>query len=912
MKRFLAYLSILISVILGVVIVAKPAVQGINGGYDFDGSREFVYQIVNHGETIDDFDTEAFEDNKAVTKIAEEFENRLISYDVEKYDIVTEGNDKIRVRFTAKDDTEYEYISNYLTADGNLSLVTFDGQEVFNNFDNEETDTKATWGNKDAYLTYKDSIYPGIVIPFNSAEEAKEFNEKAVKHAEDINIPNNEEGIAVSQEGNIYLWTRYDADKDNFENAEKNENIKNKLMLSFQYNNIWFEANEEDYASIVFYFNVEGLDEHTTFDTIDWNAVAKATDTANYYLHLINASHLDQRVYLLSDTTVDANLETLVNKGMSIEPAMSQTLLASVIAFAVILALSVFFYRLNGLLTTLVSGLGALLTLFVYNALGATLSFPAVLGFMIISILMYICGFSYSTKFAKELSKGKNAKKAFIDATRKNAFINVDLSVITLIAGIFTFLLGNSYISGCGIILFFGGLINLAMNFIVSGSGLYFLSTSNHGLNKPGLIASKFFVKDTQKEAAKAAEETVEVVAAEEAPAEEPKKEEKVKKSKVPAICGLALGIVSLACALGLSIFSGVSTTYSEKATFNSDSYAYVYVKKPDTQYNTPEKIKAELDLIRYVETVENEAKYSKVYVEVTSNDYVNYTNPDDNNQSTEFEYFIYSIKLNKDINLSSTENFTFVTLDAEGNVASADSATTSLGECLATIFPNDYTLNIVNDFSITKTYNVGTVALVTFVSIAVAGIYLFVRHGRFVAIIGTSSASAFALIALGIFSLVRTTVYNYIAYATIPVALIMLFLVTYASVKYKEHINENKVKVVDNDFKKKIALESSNDIKNTIAIVSALVVIVCATHFGFSTVFVGNTFLLVLLLATFGHIFLAMVYVPFLVKLIDKIGNIKINVKLPKSHKKRLKQQHKSRQRGKEVEEATFIGIND
>ena len=93
-------------------------------------------------------------------------------------------------------------------------------------------------------------------------------------------------------------------------NAEKNENIKNKLMLSFQYNNIWFEANEEDYSSIVFYFNVEGLDKETTFETIDWNAVAKATDTANYYLHLINASHLDQRVYLLSDTTVDANLET--------------------------------------------------------------------------------------------------------------------------------------------------------------------------------------------------------------------------------------------------------------------------------------------------------------------------------------------------------------------------------------------------------------------------------------------------------------------------------------------------------------------------------------------------------------------------------------------------------------------------
>ena len=904
MKRFLAYLSILISVILGVVIVAKPTVQGINGGYDFDGSREFVYQIVNHGETIDDFDTEAFENNEAVTKIAKEFENRLISYDVEKYDIVTEGNDKIRVRFTAKDDEEYNYISNYLTADGNLSLVTFDGEHIFSNFNNEEEDTKATFGDKDAYLTYKDSIYPGIVIPFNSKEDAKEFNEKAVKHAEDINVPNEEEGTPVSQEGNIYLWTRYEKDVDNFTNAEKNENIKNKLMLSFQYNSIWYEEEEENYESIVFYFNVEGLDKETTFETIDWNAVAKATDTANYYLHLINASHLDQRVYLLSDTTVDANLETLLNKGMSIEPALSDTLLAVVISFAIILVLSIIFFRMNGLVTSLVSGLGALLTLFVYNALGATLSFPAILGFMVVASLMYICGISYSLKFAKELGKGKNAKKAFIDATRKNAFINIDLSVIALIAGVFIFLLGNSYISGCGIILFFGALINLVAHFVISGSALYFLSTSNYGLNKPSLITSKMFLK---------AEPVKEETTVEEVPAEEVKPvETKVKKAKTPLVIGSILGVVALACTICLSVFSGVSTPFAEKETFTANSYAYVYVKKPDTQYNTPEKIQAELDLIRYVETVNGEEKYSKVYVDIKTDDYVNYTNPEDNGDSIEFEYFIYSIKLNSEINLKSTENFVLVTLDAEGNVASASPDITSLSECFASTFQDKYTLNIVNEYNITKTYNLGTIALVTFITLAVCGIYLFIRHGRFVAIIGTSVSSAFALIALGLFSIIRTAVYNYIAYATIPVALFVLFIVTYIAVKYKELINENKVKVVDIAFKKKIALENVNELKNTCAIVAAIIIVVASAFFGFSTVFVSNANLIILFATLFAYLFLALAFVPFLVRLYDTIGNIQLKVKRPKSNKKRLKQQHKSRQRGKEVEEATFIGIND
>lgn len=899
MKRFLAYLSILISVVLGAIIVAKPAVQGINGGYDYDGSREFVYQIVNHGETIDDFNKDAFEDNTEVTKIAKEFENRLIDYDVEKYDIVTEGNDKIRVRFSAENETEYQYISNYLTADGNLSLVTFDGEVVYNNWENEESgDSTVMFGKKDAYMTYKDSIYPGIVIPL---EDAKTFNEKAVKHAEEINVPDEEGGNPVSQEGNIYLWTRYDADNDNFENAEKNENIKNKLILSFQYNNIWFEEKEEDYSSIVFYFNVEGLDENTTFETINWNAVAQATETAKYYLHLINASHLDQRVYLLSDTTVDANLETLVDKGMSITPAMSQTLLATVVAFALILGVSIFLYRLNGLMTGLSAGLGGLVTLFVYNALGATLSFPAVLGLMLVTILMYVSGITYSSKFSGEIVKGKNSKKAFIDATKKASWITVDLSVVTLIAGIFIFLLGNSYISGCGIMLFFGALLNIVIQVVVNGTGLYFLSTSNYGMNKQGLLTSKLGAKEVVK-----AEEVTEETATEEAKEEKP-----AKKSKLPAVFGGILGVIALACTIGLSVFSGISTPYKEQATFNASNYAYVYVKKPNTQYNTVEKFQADLGLIRYAEEADGNITYTDVYKEIKAIDYVNFTNPDDSAQSTEFEYYIYSIELNGNINLKSTDHFVTVTLNADGGVESA-SAVTSLEECLSTMFGNDFTINLVNDFNLTKTYNLGTIALVTFITIAVVGVYFFVRYGRFIAIIGVSTSSAMALICLGLFSLLRTAVYNYIAYAAIPVAIITLFIVAYVSIRYKEALNENKLKVVDLDFKRKIAISATDDMKNTCAFICAVIGIVLICYFGFSTKFVSNTFLIVLFASLFAYLFIALVYNAYLVKLYDKLGNIKLKVKLPKSNKKRLKQQHKSRQRGKEVEEATFIGIND
>lgn len=905
MKRLLAYLSILISVVLSVVIIAKPAVQDINGGYDYEGAREYVYQIVNHGETIEDFDTEQFESNEEVTTIAEEFEKRLISYDVEKYNIVTEGNDKIRVRFSAKNDDEYKNISDYLSADGNLSLVTFDGEAVFNNFDDELTDDPVMFGEKEAYITYKDNVYPGVVIPLI---DAAQFNEKAVKHAEEINVPT--EDKPVSQEGNIYLWERYDRNSDNFNNAQNNPNIQDKLILPFQYNNIWFEEKEEDYSSIVFYFNVEGVDENTTLETIPWNNVQKAADLANYYCHLINASHYEQRVYLLSEEKiVTGDLESLKVLGdTSILPAASNTLIATVVAFACITLIAIYFFKVNGLTTSLTAALGGLVTLFVFNALGGTLTFPAVLGFIITTALIYLSGISYSLKIGNEVAKGKTTKKAFFDGTRKAAWIIIDLSVIALIAGVFMFLLGNTYIAGCGTMLFFGGIINLGIQFIVNASSLYFLATSDSGMKKPSLFTNKKIEEPTA--------EVAEPVVVEEKDSKV--EEETVTKKKTPLVTGIILGVLTLACTIGLIVFSAVpgATPYEELDTITHNDYAYVYVKKnvDGTTYNDTTKIKNTLNTVKYGYEENGELKFEDVYTDVKSDEYSNYTNPDASANSIQFNYYIYSVALNGEIDLTSADSFYVGETDDNGVFTYTYNA--SLSECLTKAFNDEtvkFTINLVNkDFDLTKTYNLGTIALVTYLTIAVTGIYFLVRYGHYIAIMGVSISSALTAITLGLFSLLRVAVFNYISYAAIPVAIFSLFIFAFLSCKYKEEINENKVKVVDLAFKRKIAISSTDTIKNYAAIVGGVIAIITLSYFGLSAPATANTFLLTLGIIIFAYLVIALIYNAFLVRLYDKLGTIQIKKKGPKSRKKRLKEQHKARQRGKEVEEATFIGIND
>ena len=133
MKRFLAYISMLVVMILGVVTLAKPTLQNSQSGFDFNGGREYIYQITDLGNSITDQGDEMVPEG-AVDEIAETMEERLQQYGVAEYYIEIQGNNKISVKFSANSSLEYDHISNFLTFDGNLTLTTYDSEYIYHNY----------------------------------------------------------------------------------------------------------------------------------------------------------------------------------------------------------------------------------------------------------------------------------------------------------------------------------------------------------------------------------------------------------------------------------------------------------------------------------------------------------------------------------------------------------------------------------------------------------------------------------------------------------------------------------------------------------------------------------------------------------------------------------------------------------
>ena len=114
-------------------------------------------------------------------------------------------------------------------------------------------------------------------------------------------------------------------------------------------------------------------------------------------------------------------------------------------------------------------------------------------------------------------------------------------------------------------------------------------------------------------------------------------------------------------------------------------------------------------------------------------------------------------------------------------------------------------------------------------------------------------------------------------------------------------------------DDKENISKKNTKEITLYILFVIASSFLITLIFTGFSVGALQNVFAISMLCGSvISCLLVLIIYEPFTFALMKLINKIVANRKPSKNKKKALKQQHKQRQRGKELEEATFIGIND
>jgi preprotein translocase subunit SecD len=148
--------------------------------------------------------------------------------------------------------------------------------------------------------------------------------------------------------------------------------------------------------------------------------------------------------------------------------AIRNGVLASVIAFAIIIFLTVFYYHLAGIAADLALAFNLVIVIAVMVFIGATLTLPGIAG-VILSVAMGVdANVLVFERVREEMRAGKTVKAA-VDAGYKRAFLTIlDSNITVAISAVFLYLFGTGPVRGFAVTLVIGILASVFTAVVVT------------------------------------------------------------------------------------------------------------------------------------------------------------------------------------------------------------------------------------------------------------------------------------------------------------------------------------------------------------------------------------------------------------------------------------------------------------
>ena len=116
-RRFIAFVLMAASALMGIVAGLVTSIKNINTGMEFSSSTTFVYQIENENE----------ESLVNLDDVCEEMERRLKMADATFYNVEKEGEDQVRVTVGGNDST-VNHVKLLMSYNADFTLATIDGE----------------------------------------------------------------------------------------------------------------------------------------------------------------------------------------------------------------------------------------------------------------------------------------------------------------------------------------------------------------------------------------------------------------------------------------------------------------------------------------------------------------------------------------------------------------------------------------------------------------------------------------------------------------------------------------------------------------------------------------------------------------------------------------------------------------
>lgn len=871
MRRLWAYIVTVFTAIVLVGVTFSTVALNLRSNLEYQSGRELVFRISDKEDEEAIFDENNNSD--AVVEIADIMEERLDKAGVTKYEIDTVGYDTIKVRFNDSENSEhYTMISNYLTFNASLAITTSTDKIV------RSEDFKS---DKAAYVKSENNI-PQLVLPVNVSDPFKAVVDEAKKQLEEAApATEGEEETKVY----LYLWYDFVEDVDSYEASQSDSEMQKKILIPFDISQYTINEDGEYDEQLVATVSPQGS---TVKD------LQESYYRANYYVNLLNASELNYKVTFLYDDLCAPLTESLIALGTVHETiALSRTLIATLVAIAIVSLLLIALYKLGalgGIATTLVSLFGAFSFLIL---IGVEFNMATIIGIVIVGLASIASVVTYNVKFMEECYRGRSIKKANSEAAKRSLLPIVDINVVIIVIGAFVFLLGGGAMKGLSAALVLGGLSSLVLNTLGLRGLMWMLANTTKLTGKYSL-----FGVDPSK--------VPNIVNEEKQSYFGPFADRNFTKSKKPV--GIVTAVLFVAALAGMITFGALNKGNFYNYQTNQVKASEIYFEATNNEYAfTQSSVKAILDDMLIYEEGKAEADLKslgslmdgEVYVadpmtETIRKDSIDFT----------YTHYYYVVTLQGELKLDTqiydksvgTSNINEVNEILRDRLSNEELS----ANCTAT-------LKTVVDRTPDRP-GFSSITLATFVGVAVLTVYLMLRYRLSRGLTTLFVTSGITGIAMGIFSLLRTPISTY-ALAVLPgIAAALLIMEIFLMNRERELVLEDRSGDRSVEHRNEIMERGTSYSATMIMAFLSLALVVSVCFYGFGPLKASSPYIILVVGLLLGALVVLTLFGPISQLFYKLFSKVQIERK-PKARKKKKNVKVK---KSAEPEEAIFIGIND
>ena len=767
MRRFTAYLIMLITVIGALIFNTQSVLENKVDAMEFGSGTQIVYSLTKRDATL--FPEKNYPDLTAedLTNIDIEGKvmERLDTAGVRNTNVqVVKGENNIgyqlRIAFSPLSDKELSNVKEVVSKTGTLSVCTINDECMYASasqfFDNDNL----------AEVTYNGTTpYPTLNI--KDSTDFDSMKKKAEEASPSTGTDENGEATANDDAKTLYLWVNKSSDDTYAKAFGKDETVVQQAVKD----KVIAKLSTDNYST----------ENKTLSITSDMSGNAFDISSARAFVNMLNADDYGFECTYLYENTLPASF------GFA---GINNVYLSVGIALLVICILLIAFYGLAGI-TGAVSMVGTVfLTFLFFSLMGFEFSVGAIVGMFVVIALSGFISVNYFEHVKQELKKDREIEKANREGYHKAFFGNLDASLVALFASLFSFLCAQGQFRIFFGVVVIGTIIAFLLTQYTDKWMIYWLTKDA----KPGLPFFAFSKKDYKEP------KTVSFCS----------EDKKSKKNKTPFFI-LAFTAILLAVTIpvtnavggnGYSIFNNggnYQESYTLTIQFNTNIQAYNalstkayyldYIKTIGKESNPTYTAYASGS------TPEN-AAYSFAYDEDSA-----FLNSIEKKDEEGDVYFIncFSVTVDRNLNKLTLSNgsdtpvtliqdaivsgeFTVDdTFVAPGSDSHYEDDTLSMG-CYAALPTN--VAHDTNNF-----------LLVVFLLGVFAMLYVFVRYGISLSLAGLASTTVLSGLAVGLLSATRVPYNAYTAFGILAAVLIASFLIVPLLAGNKQTLKERGIK---------------------------------------------------------------------------------------------------------------------